>query len=176
MDLHDIRVDMQDSLGSMLLSTVDFMFTNPGTAALVAAVPAAVIVTLYVAKKMNRQGLDDDMRRKVQLESHYADRIHDFMLDDLTNGVISRKEYMRDLKRMGIAYRLFDLLRPMKAKNGIKHRVRRNCAVNHDTLQFIKPGVIPGPKPGEDLPSAPVVKKRKIYLVAVGSKRAAGTK
>lgn len=154
--------------GTMFVGAADFMFTNPGAAAIIAAVPAAVITSFFVMRKTQRRGLNDDMKRRVQLESAYADKIHDFMLDMLVKGEITRREYKRDLKRMGIGFHLFDLLRPMKARKGIAHRVRHNCAVNHSTVEKIRPDKSLGPKPGEDIPSKPMKKARKVYLAVVG--------
>lgn len=123
-------------------------------------------------KKKEPQGEFDEMKRMVQLESLYADKIGDFMLDMLVNGEITRKEYKRDTKRFGIAYRLVDMLRPVRSKIGIKHKVLRNVRANHATLPFIQAEKIPGPKPGEVPPPLPSKSKRKVWI-AVGKRRKA---
>lgn len=157
--------------GTMFVGAVNFMFTNPGVTAVLAAVPAAVLTTHLMSRMTTKRGLNEDMKRRVKLEATYADRIHDFMFDLLCKGEITRHEYKRDLKRMGIGYQLFDLLRPMKARKGLAHRVKHNIAVNHSTMQHIQPGKIPGPKPGEDVPTSAPVKKRKVYLAVVGNRQ-----
>lgn len=171
MDLLEMRLQTQEYLGTVFVGAANFMFTNPGMTAIVAAVPAAIITAYVMVRLTPRRDVDEEMKRRIKLETHYADRIHDFMLDDLVNGVITRKEYKRDLKRMGIAYRLWDLLRPMKAKKGIAHRVKHNCAVNHSTLAHIRADKIPGPKLGEATPPSLPAKQRKVYLAVVGGKR-----
>ena len=121
-------------------------------------------------KKTEKSGEQDDMKRRVQLESTYADKIHDFMLDMLFKGEITRKEYKRDCKRFGVAFRLIDLMRSPRSKIGIKHRVLRNVKDNHATLPFIQADKLPGhPKPGE-VPTLPSKPKAKKTWVAVGKR------
>lgn len=122
-----------------------------------------------INRKKTPQGEADEMKRRGQLESVYADRIHDFMLDMLVKGEITRKEYKRDCKRFGIAFRLLDLLRNPRSKIGIKYRVIRNVKANHATLPFIQPG--PGPKPATVTPN--VARKPKKVWVVVGKRRSA---
>lgn len=156
-------------------ATAAFVLEYPGLVAF-ELIGILLVFLWWVTRKKKqtpqqvRQGEQDEMKRRVQLESTYADKIHDFMLDMLGRGEITRKEYKRDCKRFGIAFRLSDLLRPARSKTGIKHRVLRNVAANHNTLQFIQAG--PGPKPGENLPNSPVKVRRKVWLV-VGKRRSA---
>lgn len=150
-----------------------FILDNPEFVAFEAAC-AALALSLYLLMRWRKnktpQGEQDEMKRRTQLESIYADRVHDFMLDMLMKGDITRKEYKRDCKRFGVAFRLLDLFRSPKSKIGIKHRVIRNVADNHATLPFIQPG--PGPKPGEGVPASLVKPKRKVWVV-VGKRRSA---
>lgn len=141
----------------------NFVIDNEGI--LVFEVVAAV-AAFALWRAMHPKNKADDMKRRTQLESTYADKIQDFMLQMLVDGDITRAEYKRDCKRMGIGYRLFDLLRPVKGKIGMKHRVRHNCdVINHSTSS----GKIPGPKPGE---SVTPPKSRKKFLVVVAKKSA----
>lgn len=168
--LSDVLVRGVNSVGRFVMEWPELVAFEAGCA----AVAGGMWLMLRKNKKRTpdqvKQGEQDEMKRRVQLEGVYADRIHDFMLDMLGKGEITRKEYKRDCKRFGIAFRLFDLLRPARSKTGIKHRVLRNVAANHSTLQYIQPS--PGPKPGENVPVAPVRVKRKVWLV-VGKRRSA---
>lgn len=168
-DLIEWREAVTTAAGSAVDAAGTMVFDHPD-AVTIAAILGVVVAAhrWWPRRKKDTQGEQDEMKRRVQLESTYADKIHDFMLDLLTKGVITRKEYKRDCRRFGVAFRLFDLLRPMRSKNGIKHKVRRNVAANHATLQFIQAEKIPGPKPGE-VPALPSKPKRKAW-VAVGKR------
>jgi hypothetical protein len=154
-----------DTVGTFVLNEPELVFYESMCGIL-------LIVLVLVMRHKNRppQGEQDEMKRRVQLESVYADKVHDFMLEMLMKGEITRKEYKRDCRRFGVAFRLLDLFRSPKSKIGIKHRVLRNIADNHKTLPFIQPG--PGPKPGEGVPASPVKPKRKAWVV-VGKRRSA---
>jgi hypothetical protein len=154
-----------DTVGTFVLNEPELVFFE--TCAII-----LILILVLMIRRQNRlpQGEQDEMKRRVQLESIYADKVHDFMLDMLTKGEITRKEYKRDCKRFGVAFRLIDLFRSPKSKIGIKHRVLRHVAENHKTLPFIQPG--PGPKPGEDVPVSLVKPKRKAWVV-VGKRRSA---
>jgi hypothetical protein len=153
-----------DAVGTFVFNYPELVTFEAGCAALA----GSLWLLMRYRKNRKTQGEVDEMKRIVQLESTYADKIHDFMLDMLVKGEINRKEYKRDCKRFGIAFRLLDLLRPVKSKIGMKHRVKRNVAANHATLPFIQAGKIPGPKPGE-VPALPR-KSRKVWI-AVGKRR-----
>src|SRR6266576_4501059 len=155
-----------DTVGTFILTYPELVVFEAGCAAL------ALSLWLLWRWRKNRptNGEQDEMKRRTQLESIYADKVHDFMLDMLHKRDITRKEYKRDCKRFGVAFRLLDLLRPPHPKLGIKHKVLHNVAENHKTLPFIQPG--PGPKPGEGVPVSPVKSKRKVWVV-VGKRRTA---
>lgn len=151
-----------------------YILNNPELVLLQAACALLGIFLVLVSRIKNKtpQGEQDEMKRRVQLESIYADKVHDFMLDMLWKNEITRKEYKRDCKRFGVAFRLMDLLRPVRSKIGIKHKVMRNIAANHSTLPFIQAEKIPGPKPGENVPVSSVKPKRKVWVV-MGKRRSA---
>lgn len=171
MTFEQLMPEVADAFGK----GVRFVFDNPEFVTLEATLVAILITVLLVRRfyppKAKARGEVDEMKRRVQLESLYSDKIHDFMLDLYSKGEINRKEYKRDCKRFGIAFRLFDLLRSPRRQIGIKHRVLRNIALNHATLPFSQVNKNPGPKPGEDLPTLPVVPKPRKVWVVVGKRR-----
>lgn len=157
-----------DVIGNLIFTYPEIIAFEAGCAAL------ALALWLLMRHQKNKpaKGELDEMKRRTELEATYADKVHDFMLDMLVKGEITRKEYKRDCRRFGVAFRLLDLLRPVRSKIGIKHKILRNVAANHATLPFIQAEKIPGPKPGKMpvLPSKP--KARKVW-VAVGKRRIA---
>lgn len=166
MDLHEVKSNALHGMQSV----VTFVADNPGLVVFETVGIAAVLAWYFSRKKKtpDEEARIAEMKRTHQLDQLYADKFHDLLFEMYFNGEITKKEYKRDCKRFGIGWRLYDLLRPVKAKTAIKHKVRRNCEINHKTLQFIQPP--PGPKPGEDVPSLPVKRQRKLYVV-VGKKR-----
>lgn len=154
-------------------NVVRFVLDNPEIVTFEAGCAALALAIWLMMRRINTkklpEGEQDEMKRRVGLESVYADKIHDFMLDMLVKGEITRKEYKRDCKRFGVAFRLLDLLRNPRSKIGIKHRILRNVAANHSTLPFIQPG--PGPKPATVVPN--VARKPKKVWVVVGKRRSA---
>jgi hypothetical protein len=163
---------ISDALTQSTAAVGTFVLNEPELVFFEATCAILLIIVMLLMRRKNRppQGEQDEMKRRAQLESIYADKVHDFMLDMLGKGEITRKEYKRDCRRFGVAFRLLDLLRSPKSKIGIKHKVLRNVADNHKTLPFIQPG--PGPKPGEGVPASPVKPKRKVWVV-VGKRRSA---
>lgn len=163
---------ISDALAKSVDAVGTFVLTEPELVFYEAMCGLLLIILVWVVLRKNKtpQGEQDEMKRRIQLESVYADKVHDFMLDMLMKNEITRKEYKRDCKRFGVTFRLLDLLRSPRSKIGIKHRVLRNVSANHKTLPFIQP--IPGPKPGEDVPVPPVKSKRKVWVV-VGKRRSA---
>jgi len=127
---------------------------------------ATAIALIFVMRRMERpqKPRDEEMRRRIQLDSMYADRFGDALFDMLMENVITRHEYKKACVRFGIAYRLSDLLVRKNSKRGLKYRVEHNCAVMHKQIFKLKPR-IPGPKPGEDVPTVQPVAKRKVWLV-----------
>lgn len=152
-----------------------YILNEPGLVMLQATCALLVIFLVLVSRIKNKatQGEQDEMKRRAQLDSVYADKVHDFMLDMLMKEEITRKEYKRDCRRFGVAFRLLDLLRSPKSKIGIKHRVLRNVSENHKTLPFIQTKEIPGPKPGEGVLASPVKPKRKAWVVVSKRRTAA---
>lgn len=163
--ISDALAKSVDVVGTFVLNEPELVFYEALCGILI-----AVLVWVLLRKNKIPQGEQDEMKRRAQLDSVYADKVHDFMLEMLMKEEITRKEYKRDCKRFGVAFRLLDLLRPVKSKIGIKHRILRNVSTNHKTLPFIQP--IPGPKPGEGVPASPVKPKRKVWVV-VGKRRSA---
>lgn len=158
-----------DAVGTFILTYPEFVALAAGWVAL--AISLWLLIR-WRKKNKTTNGEQDEMKRRVQLESIYADKVHDFMLDMLMKKEITRKEYKRDCKRFGVAFRLLDLLRSPRSKIGIKHRVLRNVSTNHKTLPFIQTKEIPGPKPGEGVLASPVKPKRKAWVV-VSKRRSA---
>lgn len=152
-----------------------YILNEPELVLLQATCALLVIFLVLVSRSKNKatQGEQDEMKRRAQLDSVYADKVHDFMLDMLMKEEITRKEYKRDCRRFGVAFRLLDLLRSPKSRIGIKHRVLRNVSNNHKTLPFIQTKEIPGPKPGEGVLALPVKPKRKVWVVVSKRRTAA---
>jgi len=167
--VYDATAKGLDAIGTFILEWPELVAFEAGCLAL------AILMAWWMRfskRSPTTQGEEDEMRRMVQLESTYADKIGDFMLDMLVSGEITRKEYKRDCKRFGVAFRLSDLLRPVRSKIGIKYRIIRNVKNNHATLPFIQASKIPGPKPGKDVPVQPSKPIRRVW-VAVGKRRSA---
>lgn len=176
MDLLEWRVYTQDKLWSGMQSVGNFVMNHPELVVFETVGIAAVLAVWHVTRRLKRAPDEEakvaEMKRMHQLDQIYADKMHDVLFEMYFAGEITKKEYKRDCKRFGIGWRLYDLLRPVKAKTAIKHKVRRNCAEMHSTLPFSQVRPNPGPKPGESSPPPlPVVKQRKLYVVVGKRKR-----
>ncbi len=169
----DLSSFNQERVWQGLQSVGEFIVEHQGIITFEVVGISAVLIVWHVSKRLKKtpdeQAKVDEMKRQAQLDQLYADKFHDILFEMYFAGEITKKEYRRDCKRFGIGFRLYDLLRPVKARTAIKHKVRRNCAENHKTLQFIQSP--PGPKPGEDVPNLPVKRQRKLYVVVGKQKR-----
>lgn len=139
----------------------------------VALVVIILLVAMQVALRLldNNQPINkaEEMRKRLILESMYANMIHDGLLDKLHAGEIDKHEYRRACRRFGLAFRLPDLLTRKSKKHGLRYIVRKNVAEMHATPSV--QGRIPGPKIGEEVPASPLVIKplriqRKVWVVA----------
>lgn len=165
--ISDALTKSVDAVGTFVLNEPELVFYEA-----LCGILLIILVLVLLRKNKTPQGEQDEMKRRTHLESVYADKVHDFMLDMLMKEEITRKEYKRDCRRFGVAFRLLDLLRSPKSRIGIKYRILRNVSANHKTLPFIQTKEIPGPKPGEDVPVPPSKPKRKTWVV-VGKRRSA---
>jgi len=159
-------------VGIAVVGAIDLVTRYPEVILITAVIAAMTLAGLAIAMVISwslhtkPRNEDAEMRRRLQLDSMYADRFGDALFDMLMANDIDRHEYKRACRRFGIAYRLSDLLTRKNSKRGLKYRVAHNCEVMHKQIFKTQPR-IPGPKPGEDVPvSKPVVKpKRKVWLV-----------
>ncbi len=95
-------------------------------------------------------------RRLAQLQSRFADKIHDFLFEDWINGKISRKEYREYLKTFGNGLGLPDLKTKNWSRNAVRARVIYATQSMKNALANVKAGAIPGPKPGEGVATVSV--------------------
>lgn len=166
MDLRDTRMDLTDQAVSVLTH-------YPGLIFIACAIVGSGIVAYAVTRWMeSRRPRDEEaeMKRKAKLDEMYLERFGDVLFNAYIKGEITGKEYRRDCRRFGVAYRF-----PFSLTWRNKERVRRakiikNCAENHATPSLA--GKIPGPKPGEGQSVIAMVIKpaRKVWVVQGSAK------
>lgn len=154
-----------DNLGDFSVAHSDVL----NVALVIGVAVAAMLVALRYTN--NRMPVDkaEEMRKRLILDSMYADMIHDGLLDKLHAGEIDKHEYKRACRRFGFAFRLPDLLNRKSKKKGMRFIIRRNITEMHRTPSVA--GKLPGPKPGEDVSASFLVIKpdavqRKVWIVA----------
>jgi len=170
MDLHDIRVDIQQWIAEQGGAFIGVIDAHPGPFLCATAIVGTGAMMWAVLRwKENRRPKDEveEMRKRLKLDQMYADRFGDALFDMLMADEIDRHEYKRACRRFGIAYRLHDLLTRKNPKRGMKKRVLHNIEVMHRSLPPVPPP-IPGPKPGEGVPTVAVVVRTKKVWIAKG--------
>lgn len=166
--LPDVGKGVQDTLDNV----GDFSVAHSDALTVVVVIIIASIVMLAALRYTNnRMPVDkaEEMRKRLILDSMYADMIHDGLLDKLHAGEIDKHEYKRACRRFGLAFRLPDLLNRKSKKKGMRFIIRRNITEMHRTPSVA--GKLPGPKPGEDVPASFLVlksvpAKRKVWVMA----------
>src|SRR5438034_417781 len=88
--IYDGTAKTVDAIGTFVLAWPELVAFEAGCLALT----ICMVLWVRAGKRLPKitQGELDEMKRRTQLESLYADKVHDFMLDMLTNGEITRKE------------------------------------------------------------------------------------
>lgn len=172
MDLRDMRVEAVEYIGSTAGGISDTINAYPGPFLIAAAVVGSGVMLWAVLRwKENRRPKDEveEMRRAVELEQKVADRFGDALFDMLMRGEFTRKEYKAALRKYGLGYHWRDIAMTRRnPKRGMKYRVIHNCNEMHRSLPSVPPP-IPGPKPGEGLPTvAVVVRTQKKVWIAKG--------
>lgn len=142
---------------------------NPDIVFLVAMSTVALLllwgaISAFNHKKPKGEG-EEMAQRKAYLDILYADIIGDALFELYHQGVISRQEYKRDCRRIGVRCQLTDLLPRRNDSRAIAARVRKNVERMKAELSRFQPR-IPGPKPGEEVPLPPV--RRVRMFLAVG--------
>lgn len=142
---------------------------NPDLVFIITMSTIALLLLWGFISAMNRkkpQGEAEEMaQRKAYLDILYADIIGDALFELYHQGVVSRQEYKRDCRRIGVRCQLTDLLPRRNDSRAIAARVRKNVDRMKNELLRIQPR-IPGPKPGEVVPLPPV--KRVRMFLALG--------
>lgn len=163
-DCEALATQVYQALNSLMLDNplIAMMWST------VAAIIVVIIAVRIIDGRKPKTGFEDMAAKQAELDKIYADKIHEFLFDMLHRGDIDKKQYRRDLERFGQKYRLTDIIRTRKPKAFIRIRVKHNVKMMRLLTMRTKPGVIPGPLSGMDLPTiplTPVAIQRKVFVV-----------
>lgn len=115
---------------------------------------AIVCVVVILFDHWRRTAGERKMRRarKLELDRKIADAVTDMLLSWCTKDEITVKEMAELSRRVGVRLDVHDLL-PGESPKIIKKKIRRRLFKLREERNT---GIIPGPKPGEEITSSPL--------------------